>query len=211
MKKSFLFSFLVLSAMLTSFTAGKDNFVGRIMYKYSFSDLNGNDITERVAPILGREQRYFINERSYKAYDENNRWMQLYTSEDNLYYYFGKDNTAQKFDGATQTSQKFVVTKLDKQETIAGYPCKAIQIETDNITTIYYYTPAVKVDVAPFARHTFGEWSKYLQATDGALSLKFVMTDHKNKYVWTSTAQEVAKQALSAAEFKYPTEIKLKN
>jgi len=209
MKK--LITISILTFVLTSFTTDKVSFVGKILYKYSFSDLKGNDITEKLVPYLGREQHYFIDNLNYKAYNEKGSWTQLYNSETNSYYYFNKDNTAKKYDGATQTSQKFIVTKLDKKENIAGYDCEAIQVDTDNATTIYYFNKSIKTNTINFSKHNFGEWNKYLEATDGALSLKFIMTDHKNGYVWTSVASEASIQNLTSADFVLPTDIKLKN
>ncbi|WP_339924490.1 DUF4412 domain-containing protein [uncultured Cyclobacterium sp.] len=209
MKK--LFAITILTLVLTSFTSDKETFVGKILYKYSFTDLKGNDITDQLVPYFGREQHYFIDNWNYKAYDEKNSWMQLYNSETNSYYYFNKDNTAQKHDGSTQTSQKFTVTKLDKKEKIAGYDCESIQVETDNATTIYYFNKTIKTDRKNFIEHEFGEWNKYLEATEGALSLKFVMTDHKNGFIWTSVATEVSKQKLTSSDFVFPADIKLKD
>ena len=201
----------IMTVVLTSFTSDNETFVGKIIYKYSFTDLKGNDITDKLTPYFGREQQYFIDSWNYKAYDEKNAWMQLYNSETNSYYYFNKDNTVKKYDGATQTSQKFTVTKLDKKEKIAGYDCESIQVETDNATTIYYFNKTIKTNSKNFYKHNFGEWNKYLEATGGALSLKFVMTDNKNGYIWTSVATEVSKQKLTSNDFVIPTEIKLKD
>lgn len=206
-----LFTITILTFVLTSFNSDKDIFVGKILYKYSFTDLKGNEITDKLAPYFGREQHYFVDNLNYKAYDEKNAWMQLYNSETNSYYYFNKDNTAIKYDGATQTSKKFIVTKLDKKEKVAGYDCESIQVETDNATTIYFFNKIIKTNVNNFSKHNFGEWNRYLEATDGAFSLKFVMTDHKNGYIWTSVATEVSKQNLTSSDFIFPTDKKLKD
>lgn len=206
-----LLAITILTFVLTSFISDKDTFVGKILYKYSFTDLKGNDITDKIAPYFGREQHYFVDNSNYKAYDEKNAWMQLYNSETNSYYYFNKDNTAKKYDGATQTSKKFIVNKLDKKEKVAGYDCESIQVETDNATTIYFFNKMIKTDLKNFSKHNFGEWNRYLEATDGALSLKFVMTDHKNGYIWTSVATEVSKQNLTSSDFIFPTDKKLKD
>ena len=197
---------LILAVVLTAFTVDKDIFVGKILYQYSFSDLKGNEITEKLAPFFGREQHYFIDSENYKALDENGDLVQLYSSETNTYYYFNKGKFVQKIDGSTQTSQKAVITMLDKKEKIAGYDCNAVQIETDNATTIYYYSPSIKTDKEAFSRHNFGEWNKYLEATGGGLTLKFVMTNHKNGYVWTSVAAEVSRMDLKAEDFVLPSD-----
>ncbi|QOI98699.1 MAG: DUF4412 domain-containing protein [Flammeovirgaceae bacterium] len=207
MKK--LVSFIILATVLTSFSTDMDTFVGKILYKNSFTDLRGNDITNQLAPYFGREQHYFIDNRNYKSHNEQNALMQLYNGETNSYYYFNKDKSAIKYDAAMQTSQKFIVTNLNKKEKIAGYKCESVQVETDNTTTVYYFNKTIRTNPENFANHNFGGWNKYLKATGGALSLKFVMTDHKNGYILTSVATEVSKQHLTAADFTVPADIKL--
>jgi hypothetical protein len=209
MKKLLVLS--VLTILTTSFTSDKETFIGKIVYKNSYADLQGNDMTEKVSSVFGREIHYFIDGKNYKAYDEKDNWIQLYNSGTNTYYHFNRDKTAMKLDGAMQTSQKIEVTKLDLREKIAGYDCQAIQIETDHSTTIYYYSPALKTDAKAFTKHNFGEWNKYLEATDGALTLKFIITNSKEGYVWTSVATEVVKQDLTATDFAFPSDVKLSN
>lgn len=206
-----LFATTILIVILTSFISDKEIFVGKILYKYSFTDFKGNDITDKIAPYFGREQHYFIDNLNYKTYDEKNVLTQLYNSETNIYYSFSKDKTAKKYDGAVQTSQSFIVTKLNKKEKIAGYDCESIQVQTDNVTIVYYFNKNIKTNPKNFSKHNFGEWNKYLEATDGALSLKFIITDTKNGYIWTSIATEVSEQKLTLSDFTFPIDIKLKD
>jgi hypothetical protein len=110
-----------------------------------------------------------------KLHSENNNRFQVYNSETNNYYYFNKDKTAQKFEGSMQTSEKFVVTKIDRKEIVAG------------------------------------KWNKYLEATNGTISLKHVVIDLKNGFIWTSTATEISKQELTNKDFEFPTDFKLDN
>lgn len=209
MKK--IISASILAVLLTSFMMSEDFFTGKIIYQYSFTDLNGKDITDKMAPYYGREQHYYIDDENYKAYDENNNWVQLYHGETNTYFYFSKDKTAQKFSASMPTAQNIKVTRIDKKEKVCGYDCNAIQIETENTTIVYYFSSSIKVDPAFYAKHKIGEWNKYMEATDGALPLKFVMTNLKNGFVWTSVATEVSRQALSADDFKFPDDVLLSN
>ncbi len=201
----------ILIILLSSLKADEDFFVGKIVYEYSFTDLEGEDITEKLAPYYGREQHYYVDLKNYKAYDENNNWVQLYHGDTNSYFYFSKDKTAQKFNASMSTAQKIVVTRLDKKEKVCGYDCEVIQIETENTTVVYYFNPSIKVDAKVYANHKIGEWHKYMETTEGALPLKFVMTNPKNGFVWTSVATEVSRQALSAGHFKFPDDVLLSN
>ena len=193
---------------LTAFQVNEKLFTGKIYYKYTFTDLQGNNINEQLEPYLGKEQNYFIDASNYKSYNQD-KLCQLYHSNTNSYYYI-TDNTAKKMDGSQVTSQKFIVTHLDKTEKVAGFVCKSLQVETDDATTVYYYSPEVKTDKKVFAKHNFGEWNKYLEATNGALALKFIMTNKKNGFIWTSTAMEIVKMELAAKDFAMPDNVQIK-
>lgn len=208
MKKITTLSILIL---VFSFSSDKNYFVGKIHYIYSFTDLNGNDITEKMAPFYGKEAYYYINEKNYKSTDEKNNFEQLYNSKTNLYYHFTVDNTAFKIDAATVTDKKFDVKKLNTKEKIAGYDCSAIEVETTNETTLYYFSEVIKTKAKTFSGHNFGGWNKYLKATKGAITLKYVMTNREAKWIWTAMATEVSPMVLTEKDFEYPVDVKLKN
>ncbi len=202
------FTLLVLS--LISLKIESPFFTGKILYHNLFVDLKGNNITDKLAPYLGREQHYFTDGKNYKATDEQGNWVQLYNSESNIYYSFNKDKTAQKIDASIQTGEKYIITKLNQREKIAGYDCNILQITSDKDTTLYYYSSAIKIDSKAYAKHNFGGWNKYLEATDGALPLKFIITDSKNGYVWTAIATQVTKMTLTAKDFAFPKDYQIK-
>ena len=209
MKKSLVV--LALAITMTSAMPDVETFTGKIQYKYFFTDLQGNDITEKAASVLGREQHYFVNSSNYKSYDEANNITQLYDSRSNTYYGFWKDKSSYKIDALTRTSQQYTVTKLDKKETILGYKCNAIQVETDESTSIYYYSPLLRIDHKAFSKHNFGDWNRYLEATNGALSLKYVITNRKKGYIWTILAEKITKMQLKTEDFEFPKGYTLKN
>lgn len=186
-------------------------FTGKIVFTNTFKDLDGNDITEQMAPYIGREVHYFINAANYRAYDENDNWVQLDNLKTNTYYSFSKEKRATKIDASKTSSTKFEVTKLAEKVKIAGYECDAMQVETDDMTTVFYYTSKVRVDPAVFATHGYGNWNQFLVATDGALTLKFETTLHKQKLKWISTAKSVKRMKLDDSAFEYPTGVPLKN
>ena len=209
MKKSFLV--LAIAITLTSATTDESVFTGKIQYSFSFSDLQGNDITNRMESILGREQHYFVIDGNYKSYDESQNITQLYNGRTNTYYGFWKDKTAHRIDALTRTSQQYKITRLSKTETIQGYKCVAIEVDTDESTTLYYYSPLLRIDFSGFTKHNFGDLNRYLEATNGALSLKYVITNHKKGYVWTILAKEISRLNLEETDFEFPEGYVLKN
>ncbi len=199
-----------LLAVLFAFKSSEKDFAGKIVYQSKFTDLAGNDITDRMAAYLGREQHYYINGKNYKSYDEKENLTQLYQAATNTYYAVGKDKTAQKIDAATGASGKQTVKHLEGRERIAGYDCKALQMETDAGMVVYYYSPRVKVDPKAYAKHHFGDWKAYLEATQGCLPLKQVITSTKNGFIWAMTAVVVEGMALKDKDFELPQDIRVK-
>ncbi|MGB4397885.1 MAG: DUF4412 domain-containing protein [Daejeonella sp.] len=163
------------------------------------------------ASSLGREQHYFVDDSNYKSYDEKNNLTQLYDSRSNTYYGFWKDKTAHRIDAMTRTSQQYQVTRLKQKETILGYECETIQVITDESTTIYYYSPQLRIDHKAFSKHNFGDWNRYLEATNGALALKYKITNHKKGYVWTVLATKIIRMTLKAGDFEFPRGYVLRN
>jgi hypothetical protein len=209
MKKSLLV--LAIAITLTSARPDRPAFTGKIKYTFTFSDLLGNDITDRMATMLGREQHYYVNDSNYKSYDESQNITQLYNGRTNTYYGFWKDKTALQIDALTRTSQQYSITKLDKTVTILGYECTAIQVETDELTSVYYYSPLLRIDQKAYLKHNFGDLNRYLEATNGALALRYVITNHKKGYVWTIHATKITKLPLRSGDFEYPVGYILKN
>jgi hypothetical protein len=66
---------ICLNLLLTILSTSPDDhrFSGKIIYINTFTDLNGNDLTQKFSPFFGTENSYFINDSNYKAYNENNR------------------------------------------------------------------------------------------------------------------------------------------
>lgn len=201
-------SFILIVLFFSSLQYPTNYFTGKIVYKYQFEDAKGNDITDAMAKVIGKEQHYFINEKNYKAYDEKGNLLQLYNSDSNNYYQITKDKAVQKIDASIATSQIFTVKKLKIKETIAGYSCNAIEVITDDATTTYFYAPTIKINADVYKKHNYGEWNKILKATNGSLPLKFSMINHKQGFItWTCTAVSIKKQKLTEEDFDIPSDL----
>jgi len=198
------FSFVLITALLitsSAFTSVDKYFSGKIIYKNSFTSLQGEDISDKLAPFLGAEQHYYISGPNYKAYNEKKQLIQLYTGSKNEYVYFKDGQVAQKFDAAKPSSTDTQVKPLAQTATVLGHPCKAVEIVADGVTTVYYYATDIKVKPADYTKHAFGDWYTYLKATQGGLTLKYVSTNPKVGYVITSEATAVQAMPLASTEF----------
>jgi hypothetical protein len=191
----------LLAITLSAFIGEEKFFSGRIIYKNSFTNLQGDDISDKLVPFLGAEQHYYISGPNYKAYNEKKQLIQLYTGVNNAYFYFKDGQVAEKFDAAKPSSTDTKVTPLTQTATVLGHPCKAVEIVAGGVTTVYYYAVDLKVKPEDYTKHTFGDWYTYLKATQGGLTLKYVSTNPKVGYVINSEATSVKAMSLAATEF----------
>lgn len=192
---------VAVSLLLCSFTMPADGpwFSGKIVYHNSFTTLAGQDITDRLSPILGLENLYYISGENYKSYTEKKQLLELYTAKTNQMQYVinGQHSTVDAATNAPGT----VVKVLNGESTIAGYACQRLQIDTDGSTTVYYFSSKLRVNPALYKKHLAGNWYTFLMASNGALPLKFTMTDHKQGYVMNCEAASVEAMALADNEF----------
>ena len=196
--------YIILISTLSLFyvNAYAQSFSGKIQYTNTFTDLKNNDITDRMSSFFGKEKHYFINDSNYKAYNQNNRLAYLYNSSTNTYYSSGGGNSKiNKTDASTKTTKLYSTKMLPEKITICGYECISMEENTESSTTVYFFSPLVRIDKTSYAKHNFGNWNAYLAATNGALPLKHIYTDKKNGYIWTCTAREIKGQLFTQSDF----------
>ncbi len=193
---------LVCTLSLTAFTSAKDSswFSGRIVYRKEFKTLTGEDISSKLAPVLGAENLYYVSGNNYKMYTEKKQLLELYNSQANTLQFFMNGQAMPPADAATGTSGA-VVTPLKQTATIAGYSCQSLRVVNEDISTVYYYSPKVRVNPELFTKHQLGGWYTYLKASNGALPLRFTVTNSKQGFVMTSEATSVQAMELPASEF----------
>lgn len=190
------------SVLLCSFTISADGpwFSGKIVYHNSFSTLAGQDISDKLAPVLGSENLYYISGSDYKAYTEKKQLLELYNGASNKFQFFMNGQAVPGLDAATGTPGA-VVKPLPDKVTVAGYACQSLQIDADGNTTVYYFSPKVRVNPELYSKHLMGDWYTYLKASHGALPLKFTTTNRKQGFVMTSEATSVQAMPLAATDF----------
>ena len=195
---------VAISLLMCSFITAADGpwFGDKILYHNSFATLAGQDISDKLAPVLGSENLYYVSGHNYKAYTEKKQLLELYTGKTNQLQYFinGQASSISSMDAATGTPGAVVKPLLGKA-TIAGYACQSLQTDTDGNTSVYYFSPEVRVNAALYSKHLAGDWATFLNASHGALPLKFTVTNRKQGFVTTSEATSVEAMPLVATEF----------
>ncbi|MFT3703872.1 MAG: hypothetical protein QM802_16020 [Agriterribacter sp.] len=204
-------STLILLLSLYYTAAYTQNFSGKIVYSNTFKDLQGKDAGARMEAFFGKEAHYFINDSNYKAYDQDQRLLYLYNASTNTYYSSMPGKTElNKIDAGKKSDEKYQLAKMPETATICGYECISIQEKTASATTLYFFSPNIKVNKTAFQQHAYGNWNGYLEASGGALPLKIIYTDTKNGFVWTATATTVQPMRLAATDFDVTSQIKTK-
>jgi hypothetical protein len=187
--------------ILFSFTVLPREFSGRIVYRHSFVSLQGDDIAAKLASYMGSGMSTYITSGNYIIYNDKKQIAQLYTRVTNQYQVFNDGKLVSTRDAAIPMWNDVIVTPLTETITVLGYRCKAIQMVTNGVRTVYYYAPDLKVNPESYSKHALGDWYTYMKATDGSLTLKYVITSPKDGYVATSEAISVEAMPLSAADF----------
>ncbi|WP_138431631.1 hypothetical protein [Fodinibius saliphilus] len=198
--KKYLLSilFIVIAMPLLGQTA---NFSGKITYKYEFQDpANGETITEKMKKFFGKEKHFFINAENYHAYDEKGTLRQLYHSDTNTYYFRSPNNGKLiAVEAAKKVSEIISVEHSDEKVEVMGKTCHKVVIKTEHDETTYWYNPDISVNPANFKDHNFGGWSAFMNASNGALPLKFKVK--APNYIWVSEAVSIKEMEISNKEF----------
>ena len=192
-----------------SLKADEPFFKGKILYEYSFKNpYSGEDISERLRLFFGSEHHYYIKDNNYKSTNEIGQLTTLYQGETNTFYQMGANNTAQRFDGKVKSAGEVKIIKLKKIENILGHDCKVFVLKSKQRKITYYYAEDIKVNKDFFAKHHLGNWSDYIEASEGALPLKYVV--ETQDYIWVAEAIEIIPMDLPEREFTLPQMVKVK-
>lgn len=190
-------SILILSILSTTSLFSK-NFEGYIYYSYQYLDSSGNDITEKMGVDNSLEQNYYINSSNYKGVNEKGQLLQLYNSNTNTYYY-QKGTSIKSFPGSLEYPKEFKFEANVDTMTIEGYFCNSIIVTTESGQTTYFFSDSISIDYENYKNQRFGNWNKYLNATDGALPLKYIV--YQKNYTRIATAQKIEFKMLDNEEF----------
>lgn len=194
---------------LTSATPQK-YFEGHIKYTKQYTDFNGKDISRKVAAYFDKEEVLYTDEKNYKILNERSQYVKLFNGNTDAYYYFNRDKTAYKIDIRNRTSQHVKIEYLPDTETIAGYECKAVKVETDLRTLVIFYSPEVIANTSIYQGYILNELGEIFKATGGALPLKNIEIDRRARFITITKAITVNHEELAARDFKFPRDVRLK-
>ena len=148
-------------------------FEGEIIY-----DFHRRDKSQKLSEVasdnyFGTELSYTIKNNCYRA--ENNgklKLVQIYKGSDTLYSAIAGINV-QLYDISTIPSDSVISYKISEtSDTIAGYPCKTLEITTKKCFLQYWFNDQIRINPDAFKRHEIGFWRIQLELTNGAFPLK---------------------------------------
>ncbi|RYY07031.1 MAG: hypothetical protein EOO36_24995 [Cytophagaceae bacterium] len=140
---------------------------------------------------------------------KNGPWFSGCVVYENGYEYLGKKNEFYTFSNGkavlladtARHPDRATFEHLPTTTTILGYPCQTLHLVEGSVSTLVYYSAAVRVNAASFSRCTAPGWAALLQATGGALPLRTVSIDVQHDVTATAEAISVQAMPLAAAEF----------
>ena len=192
--KKLLFSVLFIGLLIFQNANGQEYFEGYILYTYEYFTLEGENITKQKQEMLFKKQHYYIKEGNYVAFDHEEELMQLYNQKGNLYFY-KKGDIVYKLDAGNWAQGKTNYSKTKEKAKILKYRCESIK----NDKSVTFYSNKIKVNPANFESHKFGDWSGYLEFTNGALALRIVT--YYDDYYQVMTANKIVPMKLDDAKF----------
>ena len=204
-----LFVLLISIVQLNLVTAQNKDFAGRILYKNTFLSPKGVDITSKVASVLGAEQDYYINGRDYKSVCNGTAiTMQVYKNESNKYYMILPNKTAQVMDGSGKADSILSITHVKTDTLILGRKCKSVVVKESKTTTTYFYDPTLKINKDNFKKHNLGNFNRYLQESNGALPIKYIVVSQA--FTWDAEATKIEELKLTDKDFELGADIQIK-
>jgi hypothetical protein len=171
-------------------------FSGCIVYESEYQTMAGETLYFAVKP----KSWFYVQGNNFKLYDRNKQLAELYLGEANALYTFAKGQPKLLADTARHPAPASL-TCLPTTATILGYRCHVLQLVAGRVSTLVFYAPELRVNVADFSRCPSHGWYQLLQATDGALPLRTITVDTQHDVTATREAISVEPMALLATEF----------
>lgn len=172
------------------------DFSGCIVYENEYQTLAGETLYYAVKP----KNWFYIQGNNFKMYDRNKQLEELYLGDINALYTFTKGQPKLVADTARRPAPASL-TCLPTTATILGYRCHLLRLAEGRVSTLVFYAPELRVNVANFSRCPSHGWYELLQATDGALPLRTITVDTQHDVTATREAISVEPLALLATEF----------
>lgn len=171
-------------------------FTGCIEYENEYQNTAGETMFFAVKP----KNWFYVQGNNFKMYDRKKELQELYVGATNALYHFEKGKAVLVADTARQAPHA-TVKCLSTTATILGYSCQMLQLVRGGMSSLVFYSDAVRVRPADFRQGRSSGWYELLQATDGALPLRTISVNAEHGVTVTTEAVAVRPMALAAGDF----------
>jgi hypothetical protein len=180
------------------------NFEGKIVYKNSLVSKIPQLTDAQLTGLMGDRQEYYIKNANYKSVlNGTYSQMQVFKpGENRIYHKLSLSDTLYWIDAGKENDPVISHSVERQKETILGYLCDVIHIQTQNGTISYYFNEKLKIDPELFKDHRYMNYGFIVQLAK-ALPLKAV-TETK-QFTMVSTATEITPEKLEDSFFAIPS------
>ena len=171
-------------------------FTGCIEYENEYQNTAGETMYYAVKP----RNWFYVQGNNFKMYDRKKELQELYVGATNTLYHFEQGKAVLVADTARRAAPSSIKC-LATTATVLGYPCQMLQLVRGDMSSLIFYSDAVRVRPADFSQHRSSGWYELLQATDGALPLRTISVNAQHGVTVTTEAIAVRPLALAASDF----------
>lgn len=171
-------------------------FTGYIEYENEYQNTAGEMMFFAVKP----KNWFYVQGSNFKMYDRKKEPQELYVGATNSLYHF-EQGKAVLVPDTTRPITRATLKCLATTATVLGYPCQMLQLVRGGVSSLVFYSDAVRVRPTDFGQCRSSGWYELLQATGGALPLRTIIVNAEHGITVTSEAVVVRRMALTAADF----------
>lgn len=188
----------------SALTVFGQNFEGKISYLNTYKSEAIQMTNEQLEAMMGGTQEYYIKGGDYKSVSNGSllQWQLYVNAENRLYTKMANSEIAFWNDGLIN-SDAILKVELNKNVIqILGYDCDELILTCKSGIQKYYFNTSIKVNLALFENHKFGNWYAFLKESK-SLPLKMIISNAQ--FTMESIATEVKEMKLEASDLKLPT------
>ncbi|AMR26607.1 hypothetical protein A0257_05465 [Hymenobacter psoromatis] len=172
-------------------------FSGSLEFESEYQTAAGETLYYAVKP----KSWPYVQGRNYKLYDKNKKLNELYLGDKNELYTFPQGQSKLLADTARRRPAGAALKCLPTTATILGYRCHVLQLTQDRVSTLVFYSPELRIDLAGLSKCPSWGWYALLQATDGTLPLRTILVDAEHDITATREAIAVRPMLLIPTDF----------
>lgn len=177
-------------------------FEGRVIYTETFRTATGDTLDYAMYAMRDETKQTFWKGADYFTTTLDGNPVDLYRARDNKVYSFTDKGKPIALDASISSSVKQKITYLNDTATIAGYFCRAIQMETDHGVSKIYYTSELQVPVDSIRQHVLYNLNAIYTATKGGHPLKLITKWNMENIVVTTEVMSVKWQPVPESIFQ---------